>query len=82
VVLGHTREILHRHPQAQTAAWRSATTSFALLQAAGAFLFSFLLDWSGGDYRLIFALGSAAMWTAFLANVSKRAFADEQPTLS
>ena len=82
VVLGRTREILRRHPEAQTAAWRSATTSFALLQAAGAYLFSFLLDWSGGDYRLIFALGSAAMWTAFLANVSKRASADEQPTLS
>nr|WP_232512274.1 YbfB/YjiJ family MFS transporter [Novosphingobium sp. PP1Y] len=78
VVLGRTREILRHYPEAQTAAWRSATTSFALLQAAGAYLFSFLLDWSGGDYRLIFAIGSAAMWTAFLTNMSKRSLADTQ----
>lgn len=80
VVLGRTREILRHHPEAQTAAWRSATTAFALFQAAGAYLFSFLLDRSGGDYRLIFGMASAAIVAALIMNLSKRDFADARST--
>jgi predicted MFS family arabinose efflux permease len=61
LALGRTREILRHHPAAQASAWRTATTSFALMQAAGAYLLSFLFTRSGGDYRLLFGIGALAM---------------------
>jgi predicted MFS family arabinose efflux permease len=36
LALGRTHEVLHHHPGAQKCAWGAATTSFALMQAAGA----------------------------------------------
>jgi predicted MFS family arabinose efflux permease len=69
VVLGRTREILRHHPAAQPHAWLTATASFALLQATGAYAFSFLLAWSGGDYRLLFGLGAAAIAMALALGI-------------
>lgn len=66
VALGRSREILQHHPSAQTDAWRTATTGFALFQAGGAYALSFLLGWSGGNYRLLFALGAAAIGFALV----------------
>ena len=68
LVLGRTRDLLRHHPSEQPAAWRTATVSFAISQAAGAYLMSFLLKQSGGDYRLLFALGAGAMSLAFALN--------------
>ncbi len=79
VVLGRAREILRAHPAAQTAAWRSATTSFALFQAAGAYSFSFILNWTGGDYRAIFALGALAMTLALILTLAVRETATARP---
>eukprot|EP01035_Chromulina_nebulosa_P037091 gene37091-50037_t len=59
VALARIREALQHHPSAHFAAWRTATASFALLQAAGAYAMSFLLDWSQGSYRLLFGAALA-----------------------
>lgn len=64
LALGRTHEILRHLPAAQKGAWSAATTSFALLQAAGAYGLSFLFVQSGGDYRALFGLGAAALGAA------------------
>ncbi len=64
VVLGRTRELLRQHPIAQVAAWRTATVSFALLQAAGAYLMSFLLQRTDGDYHLLYVVAATTLIVA------------------
>lgn len=65
IILGRTRELLRDHPSAQGGAWRTATTSFAVLQAAGAYLMAFLLERTG-DYHLLFALAAGAVGLAMI----------------
>jgi len=65
VILGRTRELLRDHPSAQVGAWRTATVSFALLQASGAYLMSFLLQRTG-NYQLLFALAAGTMLVALI----------------
>jgi predicted MFS family arabinose efflux permease len=69
LVLGRVHELLAHHPAAQKAAWSRATTSFALMQAVSAYGMSFLFDRSGGNYRLLFACGAAALVTALAVNL-------------
>jgi predicted MFS family arabinose efflux permease len=69
MVLGRTRTILRHYPSDQSSAWRTATASFALFQAVGAYLLSFILQRSGGDYRLLFALGAGAMAVALVLDL-------------
>ncbi|KIG07598.1 YbfB/YjiJ family MFS transporter [Caballeronia concitans] len=69
LVLGRANELLAHHPAAQKRAWRTATTSFAVMQAASAYGLSFLFSKSGGDYRLLFAIGAAALGVAFIVDV-------------
>jgi len=69
LVLGRVHELLAHHPAAQKRAWRTATTSFAVMQAASAYGLSFLFSHSGGDYRLLFAIGAAALGVAFVVDV-------------
>jgi predicted MFS family arabinose efflux permease len=64
LVLGRVNELLAHHPAAQKGAWSTATTSFAVLQAVAAYGLSFLFSNSGGDYRLLFAIGSGALVVA------------------
>lgn len=65
IILGRTREILRHHPAARVGAWRTATVSFAVLQATGAYLMSFLLQRTG-DYHLLFTLAAGAMVVALV----------------
>lgn len=65
LVLGRVRELLAHRPDAQQGAWRTATTSFAIMQAVGAYGMSFLFARSGGDYVVLFMLGAAALALAF-----------------
>lgn len=65
IILGRTRELLRDHPFAQVGAWRTATVSFAVLQASGAYLMAFLLERTG-DYHLLFALAAGAMGLAMI----------------
>lgn len=69
LVLGRVQELLAHHPAAQKGAWSRATTSFALMQAVSAYGMSFLFDRSGGNYRLLFACGAAALMAALTVNL-------------
>ncbi len=60
LVLGRVHELLPHDTVAQKAAWSTATTSFALLQAAAAYGLTFVFTQTGGDYRLLFLLGAGA----------------------
>ena len=61
LALGRIQELLPHHPAEQKTAWSAATTSFAVLQATAAYGMSFLFASSGGNYRLLFVMGGAAM---------------------
>lgn len=61
LMLGRVNELLAHHPAEQKGAWRTATTSFAILQALAAYGMSFLFANSGGDYRLLFGIGTGAL---------------------
>jgi predicted MFS family arabinose efflux permease len=69
LVLGRVHELLTHHPAAQKSAWSKATTSFAIAQAFAAYGMSFLFIRSGGDYLLLFALGSCALVLALLVDL-------------
>jgi predicted MFS family arabinose efflux permease len=69
LALGRTHEILRHLPAAQKGAWSAATTSFALMQAAGAYSLSFLFVHSGGDYRVLFGLGAAGLGAALIIDL-------------
>jgi predicted MFS family arabinose efflux permease len=69
LVLGRVQELLAHHPAAQKTAWSRATTSFALLQAVSAYIMSFLFDQSGGNFRILFACGTAALVLALAVNL-------------
>ena len=47
-----------------------ATTAFALGQAAAAYGFAYIFAHTGGTYRVLFALGAAALATALVIDVS------------
>jgi predicted MFS family arabinose efflux permease len=61
LVLGRIGELLPHYPAQQKAAWSVATASFALCQAAAAYALSFIFAQSGGNYRMLFLIGTAAM---------------------
>jgi predicted MFS family arabinose efflux permease len=69
VVLGRIDELLAHHPSAHKVTWSKATTSFAVLQAAAAYGFSFLFVQSGGDYQLLFLSGCAALAVALAVDL-------------
>jgi predicted MFS family arabinose efflux permease len=69
LVLGRVQEILVRHPARQSAAWQTATVGFALFQAVAAYGLSFLFSYSGGNYSLLFLIGTAAMLLAFVIDL-------------
>ncbi|ARP92603.1 MFS transporter [Bordetella genomosp. 9] len=66
LVLGRVHELLGDHPHLRDPAWRTATVGFALFQAIAAYGLSFVFSHSGGDYRLLFAIGASAMLLALV----------------
>ncbi len=64
LVLGRIHELLPHHPAQQKAAWSTATVVFALFQAVAAYVQSFIFAQTGGDYRLLFLIGTAAILLA------------------
>jgi predicted MFS family arabinose efflux permease len=72
LVLGRVREILAATPDRQQAAWSRATASFALMQAAGAYGFSFLFAVTG-DYALLFLLAAGCLALALALEVARHA---------
>ncbi len=73
LVLGRARELLAERPAAQPAAWSVATTSFALMQAVGAYGMSFLFATTGANYHLLFAIGAAAIVAALIVDFAAAA---------
>lgn len=65
VILGRTGELLHHDPAARVSAWRTATVSFAIFQATGAYLMSFLLQRTG-DYHVLYALAAGTLVVALI----------------
>lgn len=61
LALGRVNELLAHHPSMQKGAWSTATTGFAILQASAAYGLSFLFTQSGGDYRMLFAIGATSI---------------------
>jgi predicted MFS family arabinose efflux permease len=60
LVLGRIHELIPHSSTDQRAAWAQATTSFALLQALGAYGLSYGFARSGGHYAMLFTIGAAA----------------------
>ncbi|HML29338.1 MAG TPA: YbfB/YjiJ family MFS transporter [Hyphomicrobium sp.] len=69
LVLGRIHELLPHHPSEQKAAWSVATVAFALCQAAAAYAFSFIFARSGGDYQILFIIGTITMTLALAIDV-------------
>lgn len=69
LVLGRVQELLAHHPAQQGPAWRTATVGFALFQAVAAYGFSYLFTFTGGNYALLFVLGTGAIALAFLIDI-------------
>lgn len=69
LALGRTHEVLRHRLAAQKRAWSAATTSFAVMQAAGAYGLSFLFVRTGGNYQVLFGLGASAMLLALAVDL-------------
>ncbi|GAB7538596.1 YbfB/YjiJ family MFS transporter [Burkholderia sp. 22PA0099] len=69
LMLGRLHELLAHHPAQQDPAWRTATVGFALCQALAAYGLSFVFSHSGGDYRVLFVIGAAAMILALAIDI-------------
>jgi predicted MFS family arabinose efflux permease len=64
LVIGRIHELIPHSAASQRGAWAQATTTFALLQAAGAYGLSYLFARNGGDYALLFVIGAVAVAAA------------------
>jgi predicted MFS family arabinose efflux permease len=64
LVLGRTQEIFS-DPRERQSAWSTATVVFAIGQAASAYCLSSVFSYTGGGYRVLFALGALALAAAF-----------------
>jgi predicted MFS family arabinose efflux permease len=70
LVLGRVHELIPRDADQQRKAWGLCTTAFALGQAAAAYGFSFIFAHTEDAYRVLFALGAAALAAALVIDVS------------
>jgi predicted MFS family arabinose efflux permease len=70
LVLGRVHELIPNDADQQRKAWGLCTTSFALGQAAAAYGFAYIFAHTGGAYRMLFALGAAALATALVIDLS------------
>jgi predicted MFS family arabinose efflux permease len=68
LALGRVHELAGHHPDAQKAAWRSATTAFACAQAFAGYAMSYLLARTGGDYATLFELGAGGFVLALVVD--------------
>ncbi|WP_267548922.1 YbfB/YjiJ family MFS transporter [Rhizobium rhizogenes] len=74
LMLGRIAELLPHHPAQQKAAWSVATVFFALFQAAAAYGLSYAFARSGGNYQLLFFIGTAAMVLALAIDLAAAVF--------
>jgi predicted MFS family arabinose efflux permease len=69
LVLGRIGELMPGDAFGQGLAWSAITTAFAMGQAVAAYGFSFLFA-AGSGYRLLFAIGAAALAVALLIDLA------------
>jgi predicted MFS family arabinose efflux permease len=74
LMLGRIAELLPRHPAQQKVAWSLATVFFALFQAAAAYGLSFVFAQTGGNYDLLFFIGTGAMVLALAIDLAVAMF--------
>jgi predicted MFS family arabinose efflux permease len=79
LVLGRVHELIPHDADQQRKAWGLCTTAFALGQAAAAYGFSYVFAFNGNTYRVLFALGAAALATALVIDVSMARFSTRPP---
>lgn len=78
LVLGRLHELLAHHPAEQKRAWSTATTYFATMQAAAAYGLSYLFGHDGGNYRILFVIGTAALVLALATDLCALLFVQSQ----
>jgi predicted MFS family arabinose efflux permease len=78
LVLGRLHELLAHHPAEQKRAWSTATTYFATMQAAAAYGLSYLFGHDGGNYRILFVIGTAALVLALATDLCALLFVRSQ----
>lgn len=61
LALGRVHELIPADSAAQRDVWSRTTVAWALFQAGAAYFYSWLFGQTGGDYRLLFALGAGAL---------------------
>ncbi|HEV2546564.1 MAG TPA: YbfB/YjiJ family MFS transporter [Stellaceae bacterium] len=69
LVLGRIGELMPGDAFGQAFAWSATTTAFAMGQAVAAYGYSFLFA-AGSGYRLLFAIGAAALAAALLIDLA------------
>ena len=75
LVLGRVLDLVPGDPEGQRAAWSVTTIAFALGQALGAYVFSFLFA-RGGDYLPLFSLAAACLVLALAVDLAARVAGD------
>jgi predicted MFS family arabinose efflux permease len=81
LVLGRIHELLPHRPLQQRQAWITATVAFALFQAAAAYADSFIFAQTGGNYRLLFFGGTAAILLALAIDLIAAVIAVPEPSV-
>lgn len=76
LVLGRVYELLEHHPSEHKAAWGKATVAFAVFQAFGAYVLSFIFAETGGNYIVLFGFGAAALIAALVVHLLVGAIAN------
>ena len=72
LVLGRVHEILPGDAGAQRVVWGRTTMAWAMFQAASAYFYSWLVGVTNWDYRLLFAIGAAALVLALVIDLLVR----------
>jgi predicted MFS family arabinose efflux permease len=78
LALGRVHELLPHDGEAQQASWSTATTGFALMQAAAAYGLTFVLTQTGGDYRILFIIGAGILVTALAIDLAVSVFPSQR----
>lgn len=69
LIAGRVHDTVPGDSDLQSRAWTLATVAFALGQAIAGYGFSYIFDVSGENYRILFAIGSAALALAFVLDM-------------
>ena len=72
LALARVQELIPHDALAQNRAWSRATVSFATFQALAGYGYSAVFSVTGGQHRVLFAIGAAALLVALMADVQRK----------